>query len=266
QWEPVAREGGLPPGLMLHPDGTLSGSPGQEGLHEFELKVTDGDSGKAESAVGKFRINVTPPGAGVFRARHVSEKITADGVLDEACWKLNEPIQKLVAGEGTNIRASFDIVHTDGDIYVAVKVIDPDRHLKLAEPPEENLPYGDSIELFVDVLNNREEIYNYDDRRIGIAPTKDWYRMICVSPTGSFGHNGKCVETEDGYTAEFWLNFWALDFRNRNFPAVIGLDIAINDDDDGSGRDSQVVWQGTAQNDTVPQFGTVILEAKETDK
>jgi len=43
---------------------------------------------------------------------------------------------------------------------------------------------------------------------------------------------------------------------------VIGLDIAINDDDDGNGRDSQVVWQGTAKNDQVPQFGTVILEAK----
>jgi hypothetical protein len=43
---------------------------------------------------------------------------------------------------------------------------------------------------------------------------------------------------------------------------VIGLDIAINDDDDGNGRDSQVVWQGTAKNDRVPQFGTVILEAK----
>ena len=44
QWEPSQREGGLPPGLMLHPDGTLSGSPGQEGLHAFELKVTDADS------------------------------------------------------------------------------------------------------------------------------------------------------------------------------------------------------------------------------
>ena len=29
-----------------------------------------------------------------------------------------------------------------------------------------------------------------------------------------------------------------------------------------NGRDSQVVWQGTAKNDQVPQFGTVILEAK----
>ncbi|NQT85361.1 putative Ig domain-containing protein, partial [bacterium] len=264
QWEPVKRKGGLPPGLMLSPDGVLSGSPGQEGVHQFELKVTDGDSGKAESAVGAFSIKVTPPGAGVFRARHVTDKIEADGVLDEACWKLSEPIQKLVAGDKTNIKASFDIVHTDGDIYVAVKVIDPDRHLKLGDPAEKNLPHGDSIELFVDVLNNREQVYNYDDRRIGIAPAKGWYRMICLSPTGTFGHSGKCVETEDGYTAEFWLNFWALDFRNRNFPAVIGLDIAINDDDDGNGRDSQVVWQGTARNAEVPQFGVVILEGKKT--
>ena len=34
-----------------------------------------------------------------------------------------------------------------------------------------NLTNGDSVELFVDVLNNREEVYNYDDRRIVIADT-----------------------------------------------------------------------------------------------
>ena len=266
QWGPARRGGRLPPGLMLKPDGTLSGSPGQEGLHEFELKVTDADSGNPESARQTFKLNVTPPGAGVFRARYVKEKIKADGVLDEACWKLNEPIQKLVVGEKTNIEATFDIVHTGSDIYVAVKVIDPDRHLKLGDPPEENLPDGDSVELFVDVLNNREEVYNYDDRRIGIAPfTKGWYRMICLAPT-RFGHRGKCVETEDGYTAEFWLNAWALKMQNKNFPAVIGLDIAINDEDDGNGRDSQVVWQGTANNATVPQFGAVILEAMQAEE
>jgi hypothetical protein len=83
--------------------------------------------------------------------------------LDEACWNLREPIQKLVVGEKTNIKASIDIVHTDGDIYVAVKVIDPDWHLKFGDPPEEYLPLGDSVELFVDVLNNREAVYNYDE-------------------------------------------------------------------------------------------------------
>jgi len=188
----------------------------------------------------------------VFRARYVNDKINADGVLDEACWNLTEPIQKLVVGDTTNIKASFDMVHTAGDIYVAVKVIDPDRQLKLGDPAEKSQPFGDSVELFVDVLNNREAVYNYDDRRIGIAPAKALYRMTCVSPTSTFGHDGKCLETDDGYTAEFWLNFWALDYRNGNFPSVIGLDIAVNDDDDGNGRDRQVVWQGTAKNEQVP--------------
>ena len=34
------------------------------------------------------------------------------------------------------------------------------------------------------------------------------------------------------------------------------LDIAVNDDDDGKGRSSQVVWPGTKDNDKVPKFGT----------
>jgi hypothetical protein len=141
---------------------------------------------------------------------------------------------------------------------VAVKVVDPDRQLNL-----DNLPEGDSVEVFVDVLNNREEVYNFDDRRVVIAPTTKHYQPLLVAPL-SFGHHGKCVETEDGYTAEFWLSTWALGMKNKNFPTVIGLDIAINDDDDGDGRDSQVVWQGSAENDTRPnQFGTVILEPKD---
>lgn len=73
----------------------------------------------------------------------MSDKNNTDGVLDEACWKLNELIQKLAVGDTTSIKASFDIVHTDCDIYMAVKVIDPDRHLKLGDPAEENLPFED---------------------------------------------------------------------------------------------------------------------------
>jgi hypothetical protein len=254
QWEPAKRKGGLPPGLMLKPDGTLSGSPGEQGHHEFELKVSDGDAGKPESDTARFSIEVGPPGAGVFRVRTVDQKVKLDGALDEPFWDLKEPIEKLVFGEKTNIKATFDIVRNGGDMWVAVKVIDPDRKLDL-----KNLPNGDSVELFLDVLNNREEVYNYDDRRIVVAPAKGWYRPLLVAPM-DFGHRGKCAETEDGYTAEFWLSFWALNFSNRNYPAVMGFDIAVNDDDDGDGRDSQVVWQGTAENDKVPQFGTIILE------
>jgi hypothetical protein len=261
QWEPVKREGGLPPGLMLHPDGTLFGSPGQEGEFTFDLKVTDADTSTPETATQTFNLKVTPPGSGVFRVR-VLPKETArpvvDGVLDEPFWNPKEPIAKKVVGENTNIQAFFDIVrHGGGDIFVAVKVIDPDRHVKL-----DKLTDGDSVVAFLDVLNNREKIYNFDDRVVGIAPTKDWYNAICVSPTGNFGHQGKITETADGYTAEFWFNFWALGFDASNLPGVMGFDLAINDDDDGGGRDSEIVWQGTADNFTQPdKFGTIIIEA-----
>jgi len=253
-WEDPERKGSLPPGLVLHPDGALSGSPGQEGAHSFTVRVTDSDRGKPETTTARFTIQVSPPGLGVFRVRPVDKgEVNFDGVPDESFWDLKEPIEKLVAGEKTNIKAVFDIVRQGGDMYVAVKVIDPDRKLDL-----KNLPEGDSVEVFVDVLNNREQVYNHDDRRVVIAPAKT-YRPLVVAPT-KFGHQGKCVETEDGYSAEFWLSFWALNLRNRNYPAVMGFDIAVNDDDDGNGRDSQVVWQGTNDNATVPQFGAIILE------
>lgn len=260
QWEPILRQGGLPPGLMLHPDGTLYGSPGQEGDFTFELKVTDADASSPETATQTFTLKVTPPGAGVFRVRALpkgSADPVVDGVLDEPFWSFKERIGKLVFGEKTNVRAAFDIVRNGGNIFVAVKVIDPDRHVKL-----DKLTDGDSVLAFIDVLNNREKVYNFDDRVVGIAPSKEWYNAILVSPTGNFGHQGKITETADGYTAEFWFNFWALGFDASNLPGVMGFDIAINDDDTGNGRESEVVWQGTADNDTQPdKFGTIIIEA-----
>jgi len=83
-------------------------------------------------------------------------------------------------------------------------VVDPDRHVKL-----DSLPDGDSVEVFVDVLNNREQVYNFDDRRVVIAPAEKWYQPLLVAPM-SFGHSGKCAATEDGYAAEFWFSAWAL--------------------------------------------------------
>lgn len=259
QWEPVLREGGLPPGLMLHPDGTLYGSPGQEGEFSFDLKVTDADAGSPESATQTFTLKVTPPGPGVFRVRALpagSADPTVDGVLDEPFWDLKEPITKKVMGETTNVQAFFDIVRNGGNMFVAVKVIDPDRHVKLDDIAE-----GDSLFVYLDVLNNREKIYNFDDRVVGIAPTTEYFHSVLVAPSG-FGHQGKIALTEDGYTAEFWINFWALGFDASNLPGVMGFDIGIKDDDTGAGVESEVVWQGTADNFTQPdQFGTIIIEA-----
>lgn len=260
QWEP-ARRNGLPAGLELNPDGTLSGSPGLEGTQEFELKVSDADAGSPETDTRLFKLAVGPPGPGVFRVRHVEGRQKLDGVLDEPFWKLEQPLEKLVVGDKTNVKATFDIVRSGGDIYVGVKVIDPDRHTK-----RDNLPDGDSVEVFVDVLNNREDTYNFDDRRVVVGPVEGHYQPLLVAPM-DFGHRGRCVATEDGYTAEFWFSFWALGFPRVEYPAVMGMDIAVNDDDDGDGRDSQVVWQGTADNATRPNaFGTLILEPAEPEE
>lgn len=255
-WELAERNGTLPPGLMLNPDGTLSGAPGMEGTHTFAIKVTDSDRGNPETDTARFTLQVGPPAAGVFRVRAIPRdtKFKLDGVLDEPFWDLKEPITKLVLGEKATVQAWFDVVRQGSEMMVAVKVIDPNRHISKTD----ELWNGDSVELFLDVLNNREEVYNFDDRRIVVADKK-WGGVWRVAPE-SFGHDAKIARTEDGYTAEFRLRFFSLAFSNRNYPAVMGFDIAVNDDNDGTGRSSQVVWQGTKDNDTVPRFGTIIFE------
>jgi hypothetical protein len=67
--------------------------------------------------------------------------------------------------------------------------------------------------------------------------------------------------TEDGYVVEVsvsWRNL-PLDWRSGIKPnLVLGLDIGNTDTDEGEPT-TEVVWRGSAENETVPKFGTVIL-------
>ncbi len=54
--------------------------------------------------------------------------------------------------------------------------------------------------------------------------------------------------------------------RGTQYPVVIGLDLAVNDATDDSGRVSQVVWRGSAENAVHPnQYGIAVLR-KGADK
>ncbi len=259
KWETPGRKNPLPPGLTLNADGTLAGAPGLQGSFTFEIQASDSDSGEPETNTRTFSLAVGPPEAGVLEVRPVSAKIKADGVLDEAVWNLERRLDKVVDGDATGDPPLFDIVWDgSGMIYVAVKIEDD-----TIETNREDLSQGDSVEIFFDALNNREDTYNIDDRRIVVAPIDEWYSPLIIAP-GSFGISGSAKRVEGGYVAEFAFRLRQLGLgwdTIRNPPMVLGFDIAVNDADSPGSRQSQVVWQGTAENAVHPnQFGTIILQ------
>lgn len=52
--------GELPPGLALHPDGTLSGKPAGDGLYTFVVTVTDSAGGIRATSACEFSIAISP--------------------------------------------------------------------------------------------------------------------------------------------------------------------------------------------------------------
>ncbi len=68
-------------------------------------------------------------------------------------------------------------------------------------------------------------------------------------------------KTDDGYRIEVTIPLVALRPRDAK-TGVIGFDIMIDDTDTGQGRDTQMVWAGTAINHLKPSFyGAVRIDA-----
>lgn len=251
-WRPAKKEA-LPPGMELTINGELVGTPAKFGEFPFSIEVVDADFGAPDRATAQLTLKVGEAAKDVLIVRSIAPKsVTVDGKLDEPFWKLDQPIAKLVEGNHATVSATFDVV-TDGDnLYVAIQVKDP----QLAENSLE-LWNGDSVEVYLDTLNSRETVYNFNHRRLVCGPSGKKPYIIGEK----FGIKFATQKTAEGYTVELSAHNYGLGVRLRE--RALGFDITVNDSTNGKTRTSRLVWRGTKDNDTDPShFGTIVLEGK----
>lgn len=252
RWDII--RGQLPVGMHLSETGLLSGSPGKAGDFELFFEARDADPVEPDRVRKKFTWHIEPMAPDTLMVRKVAMAVELDGKLDEPFWAPGNAVSKPVGGRTDN-KATFDLVWNElnhsGALALGVRVLDEDVVQDSVEPDQD-----DSVELFIDWLNNREGVYNFDDRRIVIDTANR------VASTGSRdGVRHAVHRTEDGYTVEILIDIR----RNfRGFSATpfmpLGVDVAVNDDDDGGQRNGRLVWRGKADNETVPdEFGGVLL-------
>ena len=240
----------LPRGLELRLDGLLTGAPAQEFDGTFIAEVVDSDATEPETAERSFALRIAPPGPEILRVRRIDGKAKIDGVLDEAFWKVDRPIEKVVGGD-VDGRAAFDVVW-DGHTMVVAFQVEDDKVVTASEEPWKN----DSVEVFLDYRSDRETVYNADDRRIVVDASG---RMHVV---GLERHIQKAAKrVGGGYTVEIAITGWNMGGYDSFKGRVIGFDVACNDSDSGGDkRDGRVVWRGTADNETDPSgFGTILF-------
>ncbi len=172
------------------------------------------------------------------------------------------PIRNVVGG---NINGSRDLAatwqtHWDNNyLYVRVDAID-DKFVRDSYNPWSD----DSIELYIDADGSRSPhfdgkndfhfIYRWKDGSVNVSKSSPYRRHLNIKQT--------MVRTDRGYTLETAIPWRTLGVRPVAGHAI-GIDVQINDDDNGRERDGKLAWH--SKNDKAWQnprnFGRLILSS-----
>jgi hypothetical protein len=157
----------------------------------------------------------------------------------------------------------------ENNLYILVEVTDdnlindtsPDQWVTVASGSRA-LPwwFDDCVEVYIDADNSKSEQYGDGDAQYHF----DWDK---TNPTMDKYQHGRTenieyaiLTTENGYRVEIKFPWATLGVKPAS-GKIIGLDVQVNDDDDGGERDSKIGWhsnQDTAWNN--PQvFGNAEL-------
>ncbi|MFB0554167.1 MAG: sugar-binding protein [Phycisphaerae bacterium] len=124
----------------------------------------------------------------------------------------------------------------------------------------------DSVEIYVDGDNSKASSMGADDHQY----TFWWGNEVYEEPS-AYAHGAPSIvgieyavkTTDDGYMLEVKLPWMSIMGQAPTPGQLIGFDVWINDDDDGSGRDSQISWYSTDGNgwQDPSVWGVAALEA-----
>ncbi|MBN1392435.1 MAG: hypothetical protein JW947_06480, partial [Sedimentisphaerales bacterium] len=151
----------------------------------------------------------------------------------------------------SDLSADFRALWNENNLYLLVDVMDdvlvndtsPDQPVALPTGST-NIPwwFDDCVEVYIDADNSKSNQYDSYDAQYHF----DWDR---TSPTmGTHQQHGRMeniefamTTTEKGYRTEIKFP-WATIGGKPSAGASIGLDVHVNDDDDGGERDTKIMW------------------------
>lgn len=150
-----------------------------------------------------------------------------------------------------DLSADFRVLWDADNLYLLVDVTDdvlvndtsPDQAVILPTGST-NIPwwYDDCVEVYIDAGNSKSNQYGSEDAQYHF----DWDR---ISPTmGRHNEHGRMENiefaiktTEKGYCTEIKFP-WVTLGKKPSAGSSIGLDVHVNDDDNGGERDTKITW------------------------
>lgn len=170
------------------------------------------------------------------------------------------PIQNILDGVvsgNLDLGGYYKVIWDATYLYFVVNVTDD---MLTNDSPATNPYDDDGVEIYIDANNSKSSTYDANDFQFLFRrndPDIYLYPSGIINPPGVVAAH---LDVTGGYIYEIRMEWNALGVMPGS---EIGLDVHINDDDDGGGRDAKMSWQHI-QNDDAFQFpylfGTATLE------
>jgi hypothetical protein len=175
-----------------------------------------------------------------------------DGEVDIIWYGVSaQPIDQVVGGDANSIQderdfsASWKALWDSTRIYFLVDVNDADLIFDSPGSGEwPNMHHDDSVEVHIDADNSKGTTYAADDFQYGFRwNDPDTIGTGGNSNTDTTGVEFVIVEKTDppGYICEISVP-WSTLLTTPGADDFIGVNVAVNDDDDGGNADCQVTW------------------------
>ncbi|MBN2729143.1 MAG: AGE family epimerase/isomerase [Bacteroidales bacterium] len=191
--------------------------------------------------------------------------IVVDGAKDVAYnLSLSSDNYVLNAVTELDLSAQWSALWDNNNIYVHVSVTDDN----LSSTSGSSWWDGDGIEIYIDGDNSKNTRYDIiNDFQWGFNWNSTAVKTGANNPANStVGIRFSIVETANGYNAEIAIPWSTIGVDPVNGNSI-GIEIGINDNDDGGSRDSKLMWYATVddswQNPSL--FAEFILSGSNAD-
>ncbi len=215
--------------------------------------------------VSAAEVDVKIPAAG-------SQKPILDGVVDPVWLTTTEQFLTITL-EGVDpsspddCSGSWRALWDSAYLYVLIDV--NDEALVQDSDPTTGW-YDDRIEVFIDGDNSKDDSYDMKNdyqycfrwNHGEVETPHEHYFRATPHPAGSSleGVEYAVVTTDDGYLFEIALPWLTMIGEPSQLGQLIGIDVMIDDDDDGGDRDTQISWYTEIPSPHVPsKWGTALL-------
>jgi len=190
-----------------------------------------------------------------------------DGNVD-AAWSRAEayPIRRTIVGAPPlprDLSGSFRVLWDRVALYLLVDVTDDVRMKDSSQIYDD-----DSVAVYLDVNNCKANRFGPDD----IQNYFRWGEIRAVENKHNAHRNLAYAykNTPGGYRIEIklpWTTLRARAPKAGGSPQLLGIDVHINDDDDGGARDTKIAWFARKDNsyEMPRRFGTMTLAATDSE-